>query len=67
MPRLNRNPTLPFPEETKKRFQELKKSLEDTVVDTIDKDIPFQAETDASNQVIVATLSQEGRPVSFWS
>ena len=48
-------------------FQELKKEVEAAVVSTIDENVPFVVETDASDYALAATLNQAGRPVAFFS
>lgn len=48
-------------EEIQKAFHELKKSLEDAVVTTINEDKAFQVETDTSNPCIVVILNLKQR------
>jgi hypothetical protein len=42
-------------------------AIEKAVLTTIDEDVPFVVETDASHHAIAATLNQAGRPVAFFS
>ncbi len=48
-------------------FCAAKMAIERAVLITIDEDIPFVVETDASHHAIAATLNQAGRPVAFFS
>ena len=48
-------------------FETTKAYIESAVLTTIDSDVPFVVETDASNHAIAATLNQAGRPVAFFS
>ena len=59
--------SFPLNEDAIDAFQLLKKVIEEAVVQSIDEDIPFVVETDASDFSLVATLNQNGRPVAFFS
>jgi len=59
--------SFPLKEEALGSFQELKRELEDATLQTIDENIPFVVETDASDFAIAAILNQGGRPVAFFS
>ena len=48
-------------------FEDFKKMLEKSFVTAIDESIPFQVKTDASEVALVATLSQDGKPIAFFS
>ena len=48
-------------------FNELKSIIEKAVVMSINEEILFQVETDASDIALAATLTQNGRPVAFFS
>ncbi|XP_054259845.1 uncharacterized protein LOC128984538 [Macrosteles quadrilineatus] len=50
-----------------KAFNELKQEIENASMSPINPDLPFTVETDASDTVIAATLTQEGKPVAFFS
>ena len=59
--------TLPLNEMAVSSIRELIKELGNSVRAPINYDKPFVVETDASKHSISGTLSQEGRPVSFFS
>ena len=48
-------------------FSKLKSIIEQAVVTAFDENIPFQVETDASEVALAATLTQNNRPVAFFS
>ena len=57
----------PVTNEALKAFNLLKSDLGETSLDAIRDDLPFEVETDASDHAIVAILSQNGRPVAYFS
>ena len=57
--------TFPLSEGARAGFQELTRDVENCVVKTIDE--TFEVETDASECAIAAFLTQDGRPVAFFS
>ena len=59
--------TFPLTAEAERVFQELKNELGNVTLGAIRDHVPFEVETDASNSAIGAVLSQEGRPVAFFS
>ena len=59
--------SFPITAEALKSFKELKKRIEESVIHSIDPDIPLVVETDASDFALAASLNQAGRPVAFFS
>ena len=64
---LSHSNTFPISPEAVSTFNALKEEVRDAAVSSIDPDIPFVVETDASDYAIGATLNQDGRPVAFFS
>ena len=50
-----------------KAFSNMKQAIENAVLTSIDENVPFVVETDASDSTLAGTLSQNGRPVAFFS
>ena len=59
--------SFPLSQDAIDAFHGMKKMLEAAVVRAIDDKLPFVVETDASDYALAATLSQDGRPVAFFS
>lgn len=57
----------PLPRPAVEAFGSLKKTIEDAVVTTIDENIPLKVKTDASEVALAASLSQNAKPVAFFS
>ena len=64
---LVKNTTFPVPEEVMTAFEILKNDLKDATLTAIDPTQTLIVETDASRFAIGATLTQNGRPVAFFS
>ena len=47
--------------------ESFKKRIEESVVTAIDKNLPFEVETNASEVALALTLNQDGRQVAFFS
>lgn len=58
---------LPLSSEARLAISALKETIVKAVRSTVSEDLPFTVETDASDMAIAATLSQDGRPVAFFS
>ena len=59
--------SFPVSSEAVDSFNNIKQDLEKAVIMTVNYNIPFVVETDASEFAIAATLNQNGRPVAFFS
>ena len=59
--------TFPYTPEAAEAFKVLKKTIEESVVCSIDESERFDIETNASDFAIAATHNQAGRPVAFSS
>lgn len=59
--------SFPVSSAAQKAFDDLKKEIANSVVNSIDESLPYTVETDASDVAIAATLNQAGRPVAFFS
>ena len=57
----------PLEREASEAFDILKKDVERSVLQYVDENKPFVVETDASDFAIASTLSQDNRPVAFFS
>ncbi|KRY33461.1 Retrovirus-related Pol polyprotein from transposon 17.6 [Trichinella spiralis] len=57
----------PLPQPAVYAFKAMTNDIVNSVVTAIDDELPFTVETDASDHAIAATLSQLGKPVSFFS
>ena len=64
---LTHNKTFPIPDSVKQCFEKLKEEITKAAIVTIDYTKPLVVETDASDVAIAASLSQDGRPVAFFS
>ena len=64
---LIQNKIFPLENTTLEAFNALKPGMENSVVCAIDEAEAFQIETDSSEFALAATLSQNGRPVAFFS
>ncbi|XP_003370004.1 conserved hypothetical protein [Trichinella spiralis] len=64
---LARCTTFPLPQPAVYAFKAMTNDIVNSVVTAIDDELPFTVETDASDHAIAATLSQLGKPVSFFS
>ena len=59
--------SFPLSPECRAAIKQLKTDISRAVVAVIRDDVPFTVETDASDEAIAATLTQDGRPVAFFS
>ena len=59
--------TLPLQGDALKSFTQLKSDLGRASFGAIKDELPFEVETDASDYAIAAILSQNGRPVAYFS
>ena len=59
--------SFPLCREAEEAFIRLKTEIEKAAVYSIDENVPFMVETDATDAAVAATLNQGGRPVAFFS
>ena len=64
---LIKNQQYPVSVECADHFRMLKQDIASAVVMSVDEDLPFEVETDASDIAVAAVLNQNGRPVAFYS
>lgn len=64
---LVQNCSFPLNKTAKEAFESIRSDIANAVVTAIDDTAPFVVETDASEHAIAATLSQNNRPVAFFS
>ena len=57
----------PLSKQSAEAFESLKETLLNCCLSYIRDDVPFQVDCDASEHSVAATLSQQGRPVAFFS
>ena len=57
----------PLSDAAKEAFEQLKRDIENSVVQCIDETKPFELECDASDFALAAVLNQGGRPVALFS
>lgn len=61
------NKSFPLSPAAHDAFNLLKAELEHAAIVSVDQNVPFVVETDASDVAISATLNQNGKPVAFFS
>ena len=59
--------TFPLTEHQKRTFEIIREEICQASMSPINETLPFDVETDASQLAIAAVLSQEGKPVAFFS
>ena len=59
--------SFPLGEQELDAFQELKNEVAKSVLWSVNENLKFTVETDASDEAMAATLNQNGRPVAFFS
>ena len=57
----------PIPARLISIFNHLKELIANSMIGTVEEDVPLVVETDASEHAIAASLNQSGRPVAFFS
>ena len=64
---LTNSSTFPLSSDAERAFNDFKREIEQSVVHAVDESMPFEIETDASDEAVAAVLNQGGRPVAFLS